>query len=403
MRPLDASAAPDSGAALGGLPDASLDALEPVDAFEAADAVEAMSVPEVAPPDCDGGSAAGSATSGLPPADGRCDSNPRLIVSAATLSIAFDGGLTTAAVGSILATPGGLYYTLNASGQSFLGTGSLTRIPLAGGPATVVASDYLFMRPVWNGAGVLVGERGGVSASLPNDAIASFPASGDAPTTLVTLATNEQLLTQPSTDGTFVYYVVQPPGSIFIALRAIATSPSVDAAPITLETGLLPDWVAPLGQELIAVAPQGEVYSLPLPPMPGSKLTQRGTCAAGSSPSIACGSNLCWLAGTNTIEQLAAGSGPPTTVASLTDPVANAFDMAFDGANFYMIGLDAAGIVETLERIPQGGGCPVVVATMPPLGQGSVSVDDECVYWSNSEGIFSLAKTAQGPFQQFQR
>jgi hypothetical protein len=37
---------------------------------------------------------------------------------------------------------------------------------------------------------------------------------------------------------------------------------------------------------------------------------------------------------------------------------------------------------------------------MPSEAGGSVAVDDECVYWSNTEGIFRVAKTAVGPFAQ---
>jgi hypothetical protein len=60
---------------------------------------------------------------------------------------------------------------------------------------------------------------------------------------------------------------------------------------------------------------------------------------------------------------------------------------AFDGANSYVIGLDTTGSTQSLERIPYGGGCPVFLANMPVAGQGSVSVDDECVYGSNSEDL----------------
>jgi hypothetical protein len=54
----------------------------------------------------------------------------------------------------------------------------------------------------------------------------------------------------------------------------------------------------------------------------------------------------------------------------------------------------------SLERIAADGSCPVVLVNMPASQGPSVAVDDECVYWSNPEGIFSLAKTAPGPFDQ---
>lgn len=40
----------------------------------------------------------------------------------------------------------------------------------------------------------------------------------------------------------------------------------------------------------------------------------------------------------------------------------------------------------------------VILATVPSGGGGFIAVEDECIYWSNALGIFSLAKTAEGPF-----
>jgi hypothetical protein len=41
-----------------------------------------------------------------------------------------------------------------------------------------------------------------------------------------------------------------------------------------------------------------------------------------------------------------------------------------------------------------------VLATIHPRNDATVAVDDECVLWSNAAGIFSLAKSVQGPFRQ---
>jgi hypothetical protein len=46
-------------------------------------------------------------------------------------------------------------------------------------------------------------------------------------------------------------------------------------------------------------------------------------------------------------------------------------------------------------------GHPVIVVNMPANNaSASFTVDDECVYWSNDQGIFNLAKQAAGPFSQ---
>lgn len=87
------------------------------------------------------------------------------------------------------------------------------------------------------------------------------------------------------------------------------------------------------------------------------------------------------------------------------DPIATGsanFDL-YDGCRlagtaFHLIG--SSGTTQSLEKVPLGDGCPLVLVNMPGTGSGAVAVDDEWVYWSNSEGIFNLAKAAVGPFHQ---
>ena len=82
-------------------------------------------------------------------------------------------------------------------------------------------------------------------------------------------------------------------------------------------------------------------------------------------------------------------AGGPTAIATVQGDLG---DLAFDGTNFYA-SVSGYGIV----RIPAAGGTPAVLVK----GEGAVAVDDECVYWTDSTaGIFSVAKTAQGPFNQ---
>ena len=64
------------------------------------------------------------------------------------------------------------------------------------------------------------------------------------------------------------------------------------------------------------------------------------------------------------------------------------------------IGNDAADTVQHLGRMNADGSNFTVLATMSANASGSVAVDDECIYWSNASGIFSVAKAATGPFTQ---
>jgi hypothetical protein len=311
-----------------------------------------------------------------------------------------DEGPVSVGIGSIVASPVGLYYTIYVvqSGAPGLAEaylpGSVMRVPLGGGQPTEVASGYLFNKPVLTTTSVILGEGAVVSAANGSDAIALVPLSGGPPTTIVTLGNGDSLMTPPATDGTFVYYGDQE------GIQAVPLAPDAGSAVTVIRTGLeAVDVVGGFGPRLIFILPQGQVQSVPLPPMPDSPVATLGKCAPGSEDLMACGSSACWLAGTDTIQRIDPLGGAPTTVATLTGAVADAYDIAFDGSNFYAIGTDSAG-TENLERIPSDGGCPVVLARMPYGDRPAVSVDDECVYWSNPEGIFSVATTADGPFDQ---
>jgi hypothetical protein len=86
--------------------------------------------------------------------------------------------------------------------------------------------------------------------------------------------------------------------------------------------------------------------------------------------------------------------GPPTALATMTGPLAELDDFDFDGTNFYLVGEDESFTTMTLTRMPADGGAPVAWVTMPHVRGGSVSIDNQCVYWSTNDGIYSLAKSA---------
>jgi hypothetical protein len=86
-------------------------------------------------------------------------------------------------------------------------------------------------------------------------------------------------------------------------------------------------------------------------------------------------------------------AGGPTAIATVQGYLGG---LVLDGTSFYATVSDYPG-PPSIVRIPAAGGSPVVLVKGDV---GAVAVDDQCVYWAGSSGIFSLAKTAQGPFDQ---
>jgi hypothetical protein len=301
-------------------------------------------------------------------------------------------------VGTIIASTSDLYYSIYViqSGRAgFFLPGSVMRIPLGGGQSTQVASGSLFGQPLLTATSVLFL----ASNTLPNNAsnaIISVPLSGGPPTPIVTLASGDGFLNGIATDGTFVYFGDQR------GLEAVPlASDSGNPAPVPVVPGALTDGIGVFGRHLIFTLPQGSVESVPLPAQANSPVTTLGTTGPAPVDLTSCGSNACWLdQGSNALEEIDPRGGRITTIATLTGPLANAFTFAFDGTDFYVTGTDASQTIQSLARVPGDGGCPVIIASMPPSDSIAVAVDDECVYWSSSNGIFSLAKSADGPFNQ---
>jgi hypothetical protein len=125
-------------------------------------------------------------------------------------------------------------------------------------------------------------------------------------------------------------------------------------------------------------------------------VTSLGTGGAGPGDIIHCGNDACWRSGTD-LERMDPVAGGPTVIATVSGGIG---DLAFDGTNFYATTVGASVLWSPppgLVRIPAAGGSPVVLVNGSVT---SVTVDDQCVYWSGPSGIFSVAKTAQGPFNQ---
>jgi hypothetical protein len=99
----------------------------------------------------------------------------------------------------------------------------------------------------------------------------------------------------------------------------------------------------------------------------------------------------------NSLELMSPSGGQISRVV-LTGSLATAYSFAFDGTDFYVIGTDQT--TQTLARVPADGSCPADLVHMPLGLPVAVAVDGECVYWSNAQGIYNLAKVAEGPLVQ---
>ncbi|MGD0837729.1 MAG: hypothetical protein ABSB49_13890 [Polyangia bacterium] len=326
---------------------------------------------------------------------------PRLLVSASTFSVPTDPVNAVVTAGALVANASDLYYVISVSacygqqGGCWDLAGSVLRVPLGGGKPTLVASGFTFQRPVLTATSVILGE----SNIIPiNDsdflvAIVSIPLDGGAPTTIVTLT--DSLLAGPVTDGTYVYFTDLGGVIEAVPLTGGSTSP----APVTLASSLSTA-IGVFGPRLLFFLPQGDVDSVPLPPESNSPVTTLGTGGAGPVDVIPCGTDACWLSeGAEALMRIDPAGGPIAVMPLPSAMAAGPLNVAFDGADFYIIGGES-GTTEGLWRMAGDGSSFAILATMSSTGGGSVAVDDQCVYWSNSLGIFSLAKTAEGPFAQ---
>ncbi len=332
------------------------------------------------------------------PPDDRCGLTPRLLVNAGTFPRPpSDAGNIEVVALELVANASDLYYVISAAennGNLFspILAGSVLRVPLRGGQPTLVASGFMFFKPVLTATSVIVGEDN----AFPNNdssAVVSVPFDGGAPTTIVALADNDSLSTGPVTDGTYVYFADRS-GIQAVPLAGGSTSADI----LTLTSGIV-NSIGVFGQRLLFFLPQGAVESVDLPPVSNSPLTTLGTGAAGPTDVMPCGTDACWLGEGADAMMRMAPTGGPIAVMPLPAALASPLNVAFDGSDFYIMG-GASGTTQRLGRMAADGSSFAILATMSSTGGGFVAVDDACVYWSNALGIFSLAKTAEGPFAQ---
>jgi hypothetical protein len=190
------------------------------------------------------------------------------------------------------------------------------------------------------------------------------------------------------TDGVSVYFV-DSAGVESVPLDSPTAAPTP-----TLLAAELPTGIGVFGQHLLLLEADGNVDSLPIGADAGGATTIGKGSAAIPGSLVPCGASACWL-GTGVIYQIDPATGPLTTLANLTGPVAAPSGLAYDGTSSFVSGQSGPTATSSaIVSVSGASGAQVVVAMLP--SSSAIAVDDACVYFSTSTGIFSLLKSATG-------
>jgi hypothetical protein len=321
----------------------------------------------------------------------RCGMTPTLVAGASSYTP--DGGAGINIVGGMAVDGSDLYFSVGFS----LSSGALMHVSTSGGAVKELASGYSFQAPVVTPAGVLVGVT---DSSSFTGSLLSVPRNGGTATPLVDLGP-DGLIAPPVTDGTSVYFVTAY-GFVDAAPLTAGASP---VAPTQLGSGHgAAHGIAVAGQQVLVN--DGEISLLPIGGGDGGRGTVLRSSGVTEPLSLsACGTDACWLmAGdVDTIERFDPVAGTVSPVPSLPDSVASGAYLLFDGTSFFVVGspgLAPVPSVYTIERIPQQGGAPVAVATVPRsaiiVSGNGIALADACLYVATSSGIYSVSTDAAG-------
>lgn len=135
--------------------------------------------------------------------------------------------------------------------------------------------------------------------------------------------------------------------------------------------------------------------SVEIPYQGGTPQVLQTGLSVASQDLVTCGSRVCWAdEGTNSIQQVDPSAGPAMTAVKMPAWFGQAASVAFDGTSFY-VGSDGDSNGDSrIARFPATSGQGFTVAS--PRGGGAFAVDDECLYWTTDDGIYSLAKSVPG-------
>ena len=306
----------------------------------------------------------------------RCASTPTKLVDLNALA---DAGFATLANPFLAVNATDLYYNLDdPSGAT---SGSIMRVPLRGGAPSVVATTPHPVALTITPTSVVFVDSSGT--------LDSVPLAGGTPTKLASV--NGQPAQVVQADDHNVY---------FADADGVKSVPLGGGAPKVLTS--VPGLFHLVGQDIVvAEFESGNVVRVPTS---GGATTTIATDQPSPLYPLPCGSDTCWLDNGSQGPQIDAGvppslerlgsGGTPSTIVQ-TGILAYPHGLSFDGSHFFTTNGFGIGI---LNRTPTDGGTPLSIVEMP--GAGGVTTDDECVYWSNFLGIYSLSKSADGPFIQ---
>ena len=303
----------------------------------------------------------------------RCGGPPRQLVTKAELAPASLG--TVAVANPFLAADAtGLYYNLDYTGANGNAdpAGHLVYLPFDGAPQ-VLADGVHAGRFVLDGDGVIYTDSTGIHR---------VARAGGAPTTLVTLPAAAAWL---ASDGQDLYY---------------GTDSGVSRVPLA---GGAPQQVASLvgfsgsvvgGDPVVADFSGGNVVQITAQT---GATTMLATGQMGPLYPQACGPGAtCWIdagqasPGNGTLMRLGPDQATPEGFSN--DPALfHPHGLAFDGTSFFVTSDYATG---TLSRVDAASGHVDILENTH--GDGDVAVDDQCVYYSDFDGIFAVAKNVHG-------
>jgi hypothetical protein len=323
--------------------------------------------------------------------NGRCGPTPQLLVAASAFPVDAAVGITQSSVTGMVLDGSDLYFAVNptltpGTPATATGPGAVMHVSTYGGSPTQLAGGYAFRVPTLTSTSVILGEMG-VYPSTSEVDIATVPRSGGAQTTLATF--DSVLFLSPVSDGTSVFF------SDGTGVESVPFAPPSPPVTPTRLSPAYPSNIGVFGQSLLMLMPDGEVLSLPIGAADAGTISMLGVGATSVPQTlIPCGNDACWLGGDGEIDQMDPATGAVTLAITLTGSVAQPLGLVYDGATFFVVGQNNASATSAaIVSVPGSGGAQNVVAILP--APGPIAVDDACVYFSTSTGIFSLQKGSQ--------
>ncbi|HUJ58566.1 MAG TPA: hypothetical protein VLX92_08740 [Kofleriaceae bacterium] len=321
----------------------------------------------------------GHSTTPTPPAPDtgmaapRCTSTPTQLVTEAEIAPA-SLGVVGVEVPDLAIDASGLYFNITYTGQNGAPgpTGHIMRFAFDGNPASALADSPNPERFA------IVGDT--LVWADDSARIRAVPLAGGSVRDVATTTGQPGWI---ASDGQTVYFN-DSDGDKAVALAGGA--PQLLTATPAFSASLI-------GSDLVLADFQNG--NLDRMPAAGGTIVQLASGQEGPLYPQPCagGSALCWIDGgtlqdtVGTLMQLGNAPGAAPRQLSQDSWLWHAHGLASDAAAFYLT-TDALALV----RVPAAGGAPEVLQMLN--GDGDVVADDQCLYYSTLDGVFSLAKDA---------